>query len=72
MQVYRQLQTLSHPGATWRLGFPSELTTPLSPVFPPPPATPGCGAGETSTYQDKEQKSWGQEAKSHLYPGVGP
>jgi hypothetical protein len=66
------LQTPGHPRATWHLGFPLVLTTPLSPLLPPPLGGVGCGAGETRTYRDKEQKSWGKEAKSHLHSGVGP
>lgn len=44
---------------------------PLSPVSPPPPTAQGT-VQEPGTYQDKEQKSWGKEAKSHLHSGVGP
>lgn len=38
---------------------------------PSPTHRPG-NVQEPGTYQDKEQKSWGKEAKSHLHCGVGP
>lgn len=41
----------------------------LSPVSSPHPP---LMVREPGTYQDKEQKSWGKEAKSHLHSGVGP
>lgn len=59
------------PPAAWCLHCPWVLTTPLSPVSPPPPTAQGT-VQEPGTYQDKEQKSWGKEAKSHLHSGVGP
>lgn len=57
--------------ASWCLHLAWVLATLLSPVSPLQPTAQGT-VQEPGTYQDKEQKSWGKEAKSHLYSGVGP
>jgi hypothetical protein len=73
------LEALDRPLVTWGpLGPPGALASPLGAHLTSisSPSSPTyhleCSAGETCTYQDKEQKSWGQEAKSHVYSGVGP
>lgn len=72
MQVQRHPPDTGHPRLPGILASPGRLPPRYLWSFLAPPPPPRGVVQGTRTYQDKEQKSWGKEAKSHLHSGVGP